>query len=115
LLDDARTVVVSCAAVALGTTEAAWTSFTGTATLNRAMVFVTTVDCGATAHLSASNYPGAAKSASSISMQTLQLRWWRARLGHGALAPGWCSPMPPGESRMVFVRRLRGLSSGQAS
>ena len=25
-LDDARTVVVSCAAVALGTTEAAWTS-----------------------------------------------------------------------------------------
>jgi hypothetical protein len=44
----ARTVVVSCAAVALGTTEAAWTSFTGPATLNRAMVFVTTVDCGAT-------------------------------------------------------------------
>ena len=47
-LDDARTVVVSCAAVALGTTEAAWTSCTGTATPDRALVFVTTVNCGAT-------------------------------------------------------------------
>ena len=51
LLDDARTVVVSCAAVALGTTEAAWASFTGTATPDRALVFVTTVNCGATSRL----------------------------------------------------------------
>jgi hypothetical protein len=47
LLDDAPTVVVSCAAVALGTTEAAWTSCTGTSTPDRALVFVTTVNCGA--------------------------------------------------------------------
>ena len=32
----------------LGTAEAAWTSFTGTAAHNRAMVCVTTVNCGAT-------------------------------------------------------------------
>ena len=37
-----------CAAGALGTTEAAWTSCTGTATLDRALAFVTTVNCGAT-------------------------------------------------------------------
>ena len=49
LLDDARTAVVSGAAASLGTTEAAWASFTGTATLDRAMVLVTTVNCGATA------------------------------------------------------------------
>jgi hypothetical protein len=42
-LDDLRTAVVSCAAVSLGTTEAARTSFTGTATPDQAMVFVTTV------------------------------------------------------------------------
>jgi len=48
LLDDARTAVVSCAAVSLGTTEAAWTSFSDTATPDRAMVLVTTVNCGAT-------------------------------------------------------------------
>src|SRR5439155_25633230 len=48
LLDDARTAVVSCAAVSLDTTEAAWTSCTDTATPDRAMVFVTTVNCRAT-------------------------------------------------------------------
>src|SRR5262245_5258163 len=32
-----------------GPPEAVWTSFTGTATLDRALVFVTTVNCGATA------------------------------------------------------------------
>src|SRR5437879_9210233 len=48
LLDDARTAVVSCAAVSLGPTEAAWTSFTDTATPDRALVLVTTVNCGAT-------------------------------------------------------------------
>jgi hypothetical protein len=48
LLDDARTIVVSCTAVALGTTEAARASFTGTATPDRALVLVTTVKCGAT-------------------------------------------------------------------
>jgi hypothetical protein len=48
LLDDARTAVVACATVSLGTAEAAWTSFTGTAAHDRAMVCVTTVNCGAT-------------------------------------------------------------------
>jgi transposase-like protein len=48
LLDDARTAVVSCAAVSLDTTEAAGASFTGTATPHRAMVLMTTVNCGAT-------------------------------------------------------------------
>ncbi len=56
MLDDARTAVVSCAAVALGTTEAAWTSCTGTATPDRALVFVTTVNCGATARDDKSKY-----------------------------------------------------------
>jgi hypothetical protein len=32
-----------------------WTSFTGTATLDRALVFVTTVNCGATAILRLAN------------------------------------------------------------
>jgi hypothetical protein len=45
LLDDARTAVVSCAAASLGTTEAAWASFTGTAAPDRTLVFVTTVKC----------------------------------------------------------------------
>jgi hypothetical protein len=40
-------MVGSCAAVALGTAEAAWTSFADTATPDRALVFVTTVNCGA--------------------------------------------------------------------
>jgi len=48
VLDDARTAVVSCAAVSLGTTEAARASFPGTATPDQAMVLVTTVHCGAT-------------------------------------------------------------------
>jgi hypothetical protein len=50
LLDNARTAVVSCAAVSLGTTEAARASFTATATLDQAMVRVTTVSCGAIQH-----------------------------------------------------------------
>jgi len=49
LLDDARTVVVSCAAAPLGTSEAARASFAGIATPDQALVFVTTVKCGATA------------------------------------------------------------------
>jgi probable HAF family extracellular repeat protein len=48
LLDDARTVVVSCAAAPLGTPEAARASFAGIATPDQALVFVTTVKCGAT-------------------------------------------------------------------
>jgi hypothetical protein len=48
LLDDARTAVVSCAVVSLGTTEAAWTSFSDSATPDRALVRVTTVHCEAT-------------------------------------------------------------------
>jgi hypothetical protein len=48
LLDDARTTVISGAAASLGTTEAVWASFTGTVTPDRAMVLVTTVNCGAT-------------------------------------------------------------------
>src|SRR5215213_1528008 len=47
-LDDARTVVVSCAAAPLGTSEAARASFAGIATPDQALVFVTTVKCGAT-------------------------------------------------------------------
>ena len=47
-LDDARTVVVSCAAAPLGTPEAARASFAGIATPDQALVFVTTVKCGAT-------------------------------------------------------------------
>ena len=47
MLDNARTAVVSCAAVSLGTTEAARASFTDTATLDQAMVRVTTVNCRA--------------------------------------------------------------------
>ena len=46
-LDAARTAVVSCAAASLGTTEAARASFTDTATLDRAVVLVTTMNCGA--------------------------------------------------------------------
>jgi hypothetical protein len=38
----------STTAVSLGTPEATWASFTGTATLDRTMVHVTTVHCGAT-------------------------------------------------------------------
>jgi hypothetical protein len=38
---------VSCAAASLGTTEAARASFTDTATLDRAVVLVTTMNCGA--------------------------------------------------------------------
>ena len=41
----------------MGTPEAVWTSFTGTATLDRALVFVTTVNCGATAAASTACYP----------------------------------------------------------
>src|SRR2546421_7903570 len=48
LLDDARTVVVSCAAAPLGTPEAARASFAGISTLDQVLVFVTTVKCGAT-------------------------------------------------------------------
>ena len=55
--DDARTVVVSRAAVSLGTPEAVWTSFTSTATRDRALVFVTTVNCGATRMKLKSVYP----------------------------------------------------------
>ncbi len=44
-LDDARTAVVSCAAASLGTSEAAWASYTGTAAPDRTLVFVTTVEC----------------------------------------------------------------------
>jgi hypothetical protein len=46
--DAARTGVVACAAGSLGATEAARASFTDTATPDRAMVRVTTVNCGAT-------------------------------------------------------------------
>ena len=42
---------VSCPADLLGTTKAAWASFMGTATPDRALVFVTTVNCGATPSL----------------------------------------------------------------
>jgi hypothetical protein len=38
----------SCPTDSLDTTKAAWASFMGTATPDRAMVFVTTVNCGAT-------------------------------------------------------------------
>jgi hypothetical protein len=55
LLDDARTPVLSGAAASLGTTEVAWASFTGTATPDRAMGLVTTVNCGATACLTSWN------------------------------------------------------------
>ena len=48
LLDDAGTAVVSCAAAPLGTPEAARASFAGIATPDQALVFVTTVKCGAT-------------------------------------------------------------------
>src|SRR5436190_1807868 len=48
LLDDARTVVVSCAAAPLGTPEAARASFAGISTPDQVLVFVTTVKCGAT-------------------------------------------------------------------
>jgi hypothetical protein len=48
-LDHGRTAVVSCAAASLGTTKAARASFMGTATLDRALVRVTTVKCGAAA------------------------------------------------------------------
>jgi transposase-like protein len=47
LLDRPGTAVVSCAAASLGTTEAAGASFAGTATPHRAMVLMTTVNCGA--------------------------------------------------------------------
>src|SRR5207245_8866835 len=47
LLDAARAAVVSCPAASLGTTEAAWASFTSIATPDRALVLVTTVNCGA--------------------------------------------------------------------
>ena len=47
-LDNTRTAVVSCAAVSLGTAEAAWTSFRGPAAPDRTMACVTTVHCGAT-------------------------------------------------------------------
>lgn len=48
MLDDARTTVVSWALVSLGTAEAAWPSFTGTAAPDREMVCMTTVNCGVT-------------------------------------------------------------------
>jgi hypothetical protein len=48
LLDAARAAVVSCTALSLVTTEAAWASFTGAATPDCALVLVTTVNCGAT-------------------------------------------------------------------
>ena len=48
LLDEARTALVSCAPVALDTTEAAGASCMGTAAPDRTVVFVTTVNCGAT-------------------------------------------------------------------
>jgi len=40
LLDDARTAVVPCAAISLGTTDEAWTSFTSFATPGGALVCV---------------------------------------------------------------------------
>ena len=61
LLDDARTVVVSCAAAPLGTLEAARASFAGISTPDQALVFVTTVKCGATISLSASAMPAIAR------------------------------------------------------
>jgi hypothetical protein len=47
-LDEARPAVVAGAVVALGTTAAARASCTDTATPDRALVLVTTVNCGAT-------------------------------------------------------------------
>ena len=56
MLDAARAAVVSCPAASLGTTEAAWASFTGAATSDCAVVrIVTTAKCGATSIVAGGN------------------------------------------------------------